>query len=168
MQPIASKSECKIRQATEGDCKIIMRFITLLAEYEKLAHEVVANEEKLAATLFGNNSNAEVIIAEYQGKPVGFALFFTNYSTFLAQPGIYLEDLFVETSMRGKGFGKALLTYLARIAVTRHCGRLEWSVLDWNQPAIDFYRSLGAVPMDGWTVNRLTGEALHNVAKQAG
>ena len=167
MPPIASKSEFKIRQATVSDCATILRFITLLAEYEKLAHEVVANEEKLATSLFGNNPSAEVVIAEYQGNPVGFALFFTNYSTFLAQPGIYLEDLFVETSMRGKGFGKALLTYLAKIAVTRHCGRLEWSVLDWNQPAIDFYHSLGALPMDGWTVNRLSGEALHSVAKQA-
>jgi GNAT superfamily N-acetyltransferase len=155
MQP-SNRAEFKIRPAIVSDCSTILQFIRLLAD-----------EKKLAATLFGDSPSAEVIIAEYQGKPVGLALFFTNYSTFLAQPGIYLEDLVVETSMRGKGFGKALLTHLAKIAVSRHCGRLEWSVLDWNQPAIDFYHSLGAVPMEGWTVNRLTGEALHNVAKQA-
>ena len=167
MQPSSNSPEFKIRPATVSDCSTILHFICLLAEYEKLAHEVVANEEKLAATLFGDQPGAEVIIAEYHGKPVGLALFFTNYSTFLAQPGIYLEDLLVETSMRGKGFGKALLTHLAKIAVSRRCGRLEWSVLDWNQPAIDFYQSLGALPLEGWTVNRLTGEALQSVAKQA-
>ncbi|ETN91937.1 putative acetyltransferase [Gammaproteobacteria bacterium MOLA455] len=167
MQLPSNCPEFKIRPARVSDCSTILHFIHLLAEYEKLAHEVVADEEKLAATLFGDSPSAEVIIAEYQSKPVGLALFFTNYSTFLAQPGIYLEDLFVEANMRGKGFGKALLTHLAKIAVSRHCGRLEWSVLDWNQPAIDFYQSLGALPMEGWTVNRLTGEALQSVAKQA-
>jgi GNAT superfamily N-acetyltransferase len=160
----ASDSDFKIRAATKQDCATILHFITLLAEYEKLANEVVADTDKLAATLFGDKPSAEVVIAEYRDRAVGFALYFTNYSTFLAQPGIYLEDLFVETSMRGKGFGKALLTHLAKLAVARHCGRLEWSVLDWNQPAIDFYRSLGAEPMDGWTVNRLTGAALTNLA----
>ena len=124
-------------------------------------------KRNLAATLFGDNPSAEVLIAEYDTKPVGFALYFTNYSTFLAQPGIYLEDLFVDITMRGKGFGKALLTHLAKLAVERNCGRLEWSVLDWNQPAIDFYRALGAEPMDGWTVNRLTGAALTNLAATA-
>jgi len=160
----SSDPDFKIRAATKQDCGTILHFITLLAEYEKLAHEVVADTDKLAATLFGDKPNAEVVIAEYQNKAVGFALYFTNYTTFLAQPGIYLEDLFVETSMRGKGFGKALLTHLAKLAVARNCGRLEWSVLDWNQPAIDFYRSLGAQPMDGWTVNRLTGAALTTLA----
>ena len=167
MQPSSEHSDFKIRQATELDCATILRFITQLAEYEKLAHEVVADEKKLAATLFGDNPSAEVVIAEYGTKPVGFALYFTNYSTFLAQPGIYLEDLFVDITMRGKGFGKALLTHLAKLAVERNCGRLEWSVLDWNQPAIDFYRALGAEPMDGWTVNRLTGAALTNLAATA-
>mgnify|MGYP003920907537 FL=1 len=167
MQPSSEHSDFKIRQATELDCATILRFITQLAEYEKLAHEVVADEKKLAATLFGDNPSAEVLIAEYDTKPVGFALYFTNYSTFLAQPGIYLEDLFVDITMRGKGFGKALLTHLAKLAVERNCGRLEWSVLDWNQPAIDFYRALGAEPMDGWTVNRLTGAALTNLAATA-
>ena len=167
MQPSSEHSDFKIRQATELDCATILRFITQLAEYEKLAHEVVADEKKLAATLFGDNPSAEVVIAEYDTKPVGFALYFTNYSTFLAQPGIYLEDLFVDITMRGKGFGKALLTHLAKLAVGRNCGRLEWSVLDWNQPAIDFYRALGAEPMDGWTVNRLTGAALTNLAATA-
>jgi GNAT superfamily N-acetyltransferase len=167
MQPSSEHSDFKIRQATELDCATILRFITQLAEYEKLAHEVVADEKKLAATLFGDNPSAEVVIAEYDTKPVGFALYFTNYSTFLAQPGIYLEDLFVDITMRGKGFGKALLTHLAKLAVERNCGRLEWSVLDWNQPAIDFYRALGAEPMDGWTVNRLTGAALTNLAATA-
>jgi len=167
MQPSLEHSDFKIRQATELDCATILRFITQLAEYEKLAHEVVADEKKLAATLFGDNPSAEVVIAEYDTKPVGFALYFTNYSTFLAQPGIYLEDLFVDITMRGKGFGKALLTHLAKLAVERNCGRLEWSVLDWNQPAIDFYRALGAEPMDGWTVNRLTGAALTNLAATA-
>lgn len=160
----SSDSDFKIRAATKQDCATILHFITLLAEYEKLAHEVVADTDKLAATLFGDKPSAEVVIAEYQDQAVGFALYFTNYSTFLAQPGIYLEDLFVETSMRGKGFGKALLTHLAKLAVARNCGRLEWSVLDWNQPAIDFYRSLGAEPMNGWTVNRLTGAALTTLA----
>ena len=167
MQPSSEHSDFKIRQATELDCATILRFITQLAEYEKLAHEVVADEKKLAATLFGDNPSAEVVIAEYDTKPVGFALYFTNYSTFLSQPGIYLEDLFVDITMRGKGFGKALLTHLAKLAVERNCGRLEWSVLDWNQPAIDFYRALGAEPMDGWTVNRLTGAALTNLAATA-
>ena len=167
MQPSSEHSDFKIRQATELDCATILRFITQLAEYEKLAHEVVADEKKLAATLFGDNPSAEVVIAEYDTKPVGFALYFTNYSTFLAQPGIYLEDLFVDITMRGKGFGKALLTHLAKLAVERNCGRLEWSVLDWNQPAIDFYRALGAEPMDGWTFNRLTGAALTNLAATA-
>ena len=167
MQPSSEHSDFKRRQATELDCATSLRFITQLAEYEKLAHEVVADEKKLAATLFGDNPSAEVVIAEYDTKPVGFALYFTNYSTFLAQPGIYLEDLFVDITMRGKGFGKALLTHLAKLAVERNCGRLEWSVLDWNQPAIDFYRALGAEPMDGWTVNRLTGAALTNLAATA-
>ncbi len=156
-----------IRIATIADYPTILDFIEQLAAYEKLSHEVVATCSALEKTLFGEKPSAEVLIAEYATQPVGFALYFTNYSTFLAKPGIYLEDLFVQPEMRGKGFGKQLLASLAKIAVERDCGRLEWSVLDWNQPAIDFYRSLGAVPMDGWTVNRLTGDALQNVAHHA-
>jgi len=153
-----------IRQATVEDCPQILQFIRELAEYEKLLHEVVANVPALEETLFGDKPHAEVVIAEYQGQPVGFALFFHNYSTFLGRPGLYLEDLYIQPSMRGKGFGTSLLAYLAALALERNCGRLEWWVLDWNQPAIDFYRSLGAEPMDDWTVNRVTGEALRHLA----
>ncbi len=166
MQPINKSTDFIICPATREDCPTILAFIKQLAEYEKLAHEVVATEEKLQASLFGEHPSAEVIIAEYQNSPVGFALFFTNYSTFLAKPGIYLEDLYVHVDMRGRGFGKKLLAYLARLAVERDCGRLEWSVLDWNQPAKDFYRSLDAEPMDDWTVNRLSGDSLTALADQ--
>ena len=154
-----------IRPATVEDVALILNFIKGLAVYEKLLHEVVATEEKLRETLFGEKPYAEVQIGLFDGEPVGFALFFHNYSTFLGQPGLYLEDLFVLPEHRGKGVGKALLVHLAKIAVDRNCGRMEWSVLDWNTPAIDFYRSLGAVPMEGWTVNRLTGKSLELVAK---
>lgn len=154
-----------IRSATVEDVPLILRFINGLAEYEKLLHEVVATEDLLESTLFGEHPKAEVLIAEWEGTPAGFSLFFHNYSTFLGRPGIYLEDLFVLPDDRGKGVGKALLVQLAKIAVERNCGRLEWSVLDWNTPAIEFYKSLGAVPMEGWTVNRLTGEALTTVSR---
>ena len=166
MQPTTESTDFIIRPATCEDCPTILTFIKQLAEYENLAHEVVADEERLQPSLFGEHPSAEVIIALYPNSPVGFALFFTNYSTFLARPGIYLEDLYVHTNMRGRGFGKKLLAYLAGIAVDRDCGRLEWSVLDWNQPAKDFYQSLNAEPMDGWTVNRLTGESLTALADQ--
>jgi GNAT superfamily N-acetyltransferase len=155
-----------IRYAVRADVPTILRFIKDLAEYEKLAHEVVADEAKLDATLFGPRPSAEVLIAEVDGEPVGFALFFTSYSTFLAQPGLYLEDLFVRPSARGAGVGTALLSALARIAVERDYGRFEWSVLDWNEPAIRLYRSLGAVPMDQWTVQRLTGAPLAALAER--
>ncbi|QGX41121.1 GNAT family N-acetyltransferase [Permianibacter aggregans] len=155
-----------IRAATAADVPQIQRFIEALADYEKLSHEVQATEEKLNATLFGDKPAAEVLIAEWQNKPAGFALFFHNYSTFLAKPGIYLEDLFVYPEFRGKGIGKALLIELARRCVENGFGRLEWSVLDWNTPAIDFYRSLGAKLMDEWTVNRVTGDALLALAKK--
>jgi GNAT superfamily N-acetyltransferase len=154
----------KIVRATEADVKTILQFIRDLAIYEKLEHEVVATEESLRASLFGEKRFAEVILAEDAGERVGFALFFHNYSTFLAKPGIYLEDLFVKPERRGKGYGKALLAYLAKLAVERGCGRLEWSVLDWNTPAIDFYRSIGAEPMSEWTVQRMTGEVLKKFA----
>lgn len=153
-----------IRFATEADVPLITRFIRELAEYERLAHEVVATEEKIRETLFGARPYAEVIIAEADGDAAGFALFFHNYSTFLARPGIYLEDLYVRPELRGKGYGKALLAHLAAIARERNCGRLEWAVLNWNDPAIRFYQSLGAQPMDHWTVYRLTGEAFEKLA----
>ena len=152
-----------IRPARADDVPAILRLIRALAEYEKLAHEVVATEESLRRTLFGDAPAAEVLLAERDGRAVGLALFFPNYSTFLGKAGIYLEDLFVEPACRGQGVGKALLQAVARAAVQRGCGRFEWSVLDWNQPAIDFYRSLGARPMSDWTVFRVTGEALHKL-----
>ncbi len=153
-----------IRAATESDVPLILQFIRALAEYERLAHKVVATEELLRASLFGNPRFAEVIVGEEDGAAVGFALFFHNYSTFLAQPGIYLEDLFVKPEARGRGYGKALLARLAQLARERGCGRVEWAVLDWNTPSIDFYKSLGALPMDDWTVFRLTGDALETLA----
>ena len=153
-----------IRPAEVEDTPLILSLIKGLAEYEKLAHEVVATEEMLRETLFGARPAAEVALGYFGGEPVGFALFFQNYSTFLGRPGIYLEDLFVYPDMRGKGFGGVLLAYLAHLAKERNCGRLEWSVLDWNEPALKFYRSIGAVPMDEWTVNRVTGERLDSLA----
>ena len=152
-----------IRSATADDCELILSFIKALAKYEELSHEVVATPEALRRTLFQDASYAEVILGFEDDTPVGFALFFHNYSTFLARPGLYLEDLFVSPEYRGRGYGKALLQRLAQVAVERECGRLEWSVLDWNQPAIDFYVALGAQPMSEWTTFRLTGEALHSL-----
>jgi|TARA_B110000483_G_C18201586_1_gene545484 GNAT superfamily N-acetyltransferase len=137
-----------------------------LAIYEKLEHEVVATTATLEETLFGPTRYAQCIIAEYQSKPVGYALFFNNFSTFTGRPGIYLEDLYVQPKMRGKGFGKNLLAYLAKLAVDSNFTRVEWSVLDWNKPAIDFYRSIGAQPMEGWTAQRLDGDQLQAFAKE--
>lgn len=156
-----------VRPATVDDVGVILGFIRALAEYERLADAVVADEAALAATLFGPRPAAEVLLVEADGRPRGFALFFTSYSTFLAKPGLYLEDLFVEPAARGRGLGLALMTTLARICVTRGYGRFEWSVLDWNQPALDFYRALGAAPQDEWTVQRLTGPALAALAARA-
>jgi GNAT superfamily N-acetyltransferase len=153
-----------IRPAAPADVPTIARLIRALAEYEKLAHEVVLDEAKLRDHLFGPRPYCECLIAEDAGTPVGFALFFHNYSTFLAKPGLYLEDLFVLPEYRGRGHGKALLIALAKLTVERGCGRLEWSVLDWNAPAIAFYRSLGAKPMDEWTVMRVTGTELTKLA----
>lgn len=153
-----------IRFATNKDTGLILSFIKELAVYEKLEHEVEATVENLEKYLFRDNAKAEVIIGEYQDEPVGFALFFHNFSTFLGKPGIYLEDLFIKPDHRGNGYGKALLSYLAYTAEERNCGRLEWSVLDWNEPAIDFYEKLGAVPMDEWTVYRVTGVSLTDLA----
>lgn len=153
-----------IRPALATECKDILHFITQLAIYEKLENEVVATEEILRKNLFGENKSAEVLFLEENGVKVGFALFFQSFSTFLGLPGIYLEDLFVLPEHRGKGYGKKLLAFLARAAIDRGCGRLEWSVLDWNKPAIDFYLSVGSKPMDEWTVHRLTGENLKKFA----
>jgi GNAT superfamily N-acetyltransferase len=156
-----------IRPATPDDVPLILRFIRELAEYERLLHEVVATEDRLRDTLFGARPAAEAVIAEADGEPLGFALFFHNYSTFLAQPGLYLEDRYVRPEARGRGVGRALLAHLARLARERGCGRLEWWVLDWNEPARRFYRSLGARPMDEWTVQRLTGADLDRLADEA-
>jgi GNAT superfamily N-acetyltransferase len=152
----------RIVPATERDVAVILGFIRQLAEYEKLSHQVAATEELLRDTLFGARRVAEVLIGYLADEPAGFALYFHNFSTFLGRPGIYLEDLFVEPAHRGKGIGKALLVEIAKIAKERNCGRLEWAVLDWNKPAIDFYRRLGAVPLDDWTLFRVTGEVLEN------
>src|SRR6202163_2821058 len=149
-----------IRRAEEADVPVIAELIRGLARFEKMEQEVTMTEERLAANLFGEHRYAETLVAEDGGSPVGFALFFHNFSTFLAQPGIYLEDLFVVPEHRGRGVGRALLKELARLAVERECGRLEWSVLDWNREAIGFYERLGATPNSEWTVYRLTGEAL--------
>jgi GNAT superfamily N-acetyltransferase len=157
-----------IRRALVEDCATILAFIRELADYERLAHEVVATEAGLAATLFGARPAAEVLIASHAavdgGAPVGFALFFTTYSTFLAKPCLYLEDLFVRPHARGHGIGRALMAACARIAVDRDYGRFDWSVLDWNAPALGFYAVLGAAPMTEWTVHRLTGEPLARLA----
>lgn len=153
-----------IREARESDVELILDFIRRLAEYERLSDSVVATADGVRRRLFGERRYAEVLIAEEDGRPAGFALYFHNFSTFVGKPGLYLEDLFVLPEHRGKGFGKALLSELARIAVERDCGRLEWAVLDWNEPAIGFYKSLGAVPMDEWTVFRVSGEALVDLA----
>ena len=154
----------EIKSATVEDVPLILSFIKKLAEYEKLLDAVVATEDGLREVLFGERCYAETIIAYEHNEPVGFALFFHNFSTFVGKPGIYLEDLFVDPEHRGKGFGKALLAHLAKLAQERNCGRLEWAVLNWNQPSIEFYESLGAKPMNEWTVYRLTGAALENLA----
>ncbi|CAN5310109.1 GNAT family N-acetyltransferase [soil metagenome] len=156
-----------IRIARVDDVGTILGFIRALAAYEKLSHEVIADEAQLAKTLFGMRPAAEVLIAEDAGTPVGFALFFTSYSTFLGKPGLYLEDLFVDPPARSHGVGGALMAALARLCVERDYGRFEWSVLDWNEPALQFYRRLGAVPMAEWTVQRLTGDPLRALAARA-
>ena len=153
-----------IRPATPADLPLIAQFIRDLADYEKLAHEVRFDEAKLGEKLFGPRPYAEVLIGEIDGEAQGFALFFHNFSTFEGRPGIYLEDLFVRPAARGSGLGKALLAHLAELCVTRDCARLEWSVLDWNAPAIGFYQSLGARLMDEWTVMRVDGDALTKLA----
>lgn len=161
-------SDIGIRDARPEDIDTILTFIRALADYERLAHAVRADRDMLARHLFGPRPMAEVLIAEHKGAAVGFALFFHNFSTFEARPGIYLEDLFVLPQARGLGAGKALLARLASLAIERDCARLEWSVLDWNAPAIAFYRALGAQPMDEWTVQRVDGDALFALSSAAG
>ena len=158
-------NDFKIRFAEENDTKLILDFIKELADYEKLLNEVVATEEILYDSLFVQKK-AEVIIGEYEGKPVGFALFFHNFSTFLGKPGIYLEDLYIKPEMRGKGFGKIVLSFLAKLAVERNCGRLEWWCIDWNESSIKFYKEMGAKPMDEWTVYRVDDTELYNLANK--
>ncbi len=157
----------RIEQATERDVPLILRLIKGLAEYEKLAHQMTATEDGLRQSLFGPRPAAEVVIGYAGDEPAGFALFFPNYSTFLGKPGLYLEDLFVLPEWRGQGFGRQFLAHLAALAVERGCGRLEWAVLDWNEPAIGFYKKLGAKPMHDWTIFRVTGDALRELATQS-
>ena len=152
------------RSATIDDVPTILGFIRALADYERLAHECIATEEILRESLFGEKPGAEVIFAEVGGKAVGFALFFHSFSTFKGRRGLYLEDLFVDPEFRGLGIGKGLLTRLAQTAIDRGCARFEWSVLDWNEPSIEFYKAMGAKPMDEWTVFRVDGRALINLA----
>ena len=161
---MAARPLLSIRPATADDVPLIRQLIAELAEYERLADAAVATDEALREQLFGARPAAEVLIAEADGEPAGFALFFHTFSTFLGKRGLYLEDLFVRPAVRGSGLGKHLMATLARIAVQRDCGRFEWSVLDWNEPAIGFYRRIGAVGMDEWTVQRLEGDALRALA----
>ena len=160
----ADASALSIRSATEEDVSLVLALITELAEYERMTDHLVATEADVHRALFGAPPYAEAVIAALGETPVGFALFLPSFSTFLAKPGLYLEDLYVKPAFRGRGFGRRLLVHLARIARTRGCGRFEWSVLDWNEPAIRFYRRVGAVPMDEWTVYRLTGDAIGRLA----
>ncbi|MBF0287911.1 MAG: GNAT family N-acetyltransferase [SAR324 cluster bacterium] len=157
-------SEVIIKKATENDISLVLSFIKALAEYEQLSHEVVATQETLHNSLFGKNAVAEAIFAYYQEQPAGFAVFFHNFSTFLGRPGIYLEDIYVYPEFRNKKIGRTLLAYMARRAKKRKCGRLEWTALNWNQSAIQFYKNLGATPMQEWTTFRLTGEDLEQLA----
>ena len=154
----------KIRRATAEDSALILRFITELAIYEEAENEVIATESDIKHSLFGSNSTTKAVICNIDDKPVGFAVYFFNYSTWLGKHGLYLEDLYVSPEHRGTGAGKALLKHLAKIALSKNCGRFEWSVLDWNEPAIQFYQSIGAKPQDEWVGYRLTGKALEELA----
>jgi len=160
----AASRNVTVRDATPADVPAVLGFIRELAEYEHLAHQVVATEADVQAALFGPHPCAEVVLACIDGTPVGFALYFHNFSTFLGKPGIYLEDLYVRPEARGRGAGKRLLAWLARAALERGCARLDWAVLDWNAPSISFYRGLGAVALDAWTTYRVDGEALRRLA----
>ena len=153
----------KLKFAEEKDVPLILELIKELADYEKMLDEVVATEEDIYESLF-ERKVAEVVIGEYQNKPVGYIIFFHNFSTFLGRPGIYLEDLYVKPEMRGKGMGKIMLSFLAKLCIERKCGRLEWNCLDWNQPSINFYKQMGAIPMDEWTIYRVCDDALKKLA----
>jgi GNAT superfamily N-acetyltransferase len=159
----AKKVEFIIRQTEEKDAALLLDFIRRLADYEKRLHEVTAAEEDIRSAIF-DRKVAEAIIAEYKGRPVGFAIFFHNFSTFLGKPGIYIEDLFVCPEFRGKGLGKRLFSYIAQLAVSRNCGRVEWTVLTWNEPAINFYKKIGAVPKNEWMLYKLSGKALDELS----
>ncbi len=154
-----------IRPAVRGDVPLIVSLVRELAEYEHLADQVVATEENFANALFGDPSRAHAVIAEIEGQPAGFGLYFFNFSTFLGRPGLYVEDVYIRPLHRSRGLGRAIFRHLAEVALERNCGRMEWWVLDWNEPAIRFYRSLGAEPMIEWTVQRLTGDALRDLAE---
>lgn len=160
-----SEENFVIKRAVPEDVPLILSLIKEIAEYEKLSHEVVATEETLNNSLFGENANTEVIIGYYDDKPAGYAVFFHNFSTFIGKSGIYLEDIYVKPELRGKGIGKKLFLHLVKLAVERNCGRMEWSVLNWNSPAINFYQKLGAKAMDEWTVFRLTEDKLNKLAE---
>jgi GNAT superfamily N-acetyltransferase len=164
---MSQKALLEIAPATRADVPLILALIGELADYEKLGHEAVASEESVASALFGDQPTAEAVIARTAGNCAGFALFFHNFSTFAGKPGLYLEDLFVRPEFRGRAIGKALLTHLAALAVARGCARFDWQVLDWNQPARDFYESLGARPVSAWINYRMTGDALEKLASQA-
>lgn len=158
----------RLRDATRDDLPLVLRFIRALAEYEKLSHEVRADEATLDRFLFGDPRRAEALIAEDAGEAIGFAVWYYSFSTFLARPSLYVEDVFVNPEARGRGIGRAIFAHLAARALAQGCGRMEWSVLDWNAPSIAFYRSLGAKPRGGWTLQQLTGEPLAALAAQAG
>jgi GNAT superfamily N-acetyltransferase len=166
MPPFIPADDFKIVSANEEDVALLLSFIRELAEYERLSDRVSATEDVLREELFGSRPGAEALIGYDKGKPVGFAVFFHNFSTFVGRRGLYLEDLFVKPESRGKGIGRAMLAYLAKLAQERQCGRLEWAVLDWNEPAIKFYQSLGATPMDDWTTFRLSGDELERLARE--
>jgi GNAT superfamily N-acetyltransferase len=161
-----SSGDLRLRSAEAGDLPLILAFVRELAEYEHLSHLVTATEEGLRESLFGARPGAEVVLAFEGDEPAGFAVFFHNFSTFLGVRGLWLEDLFVRPAFRGRGYGKALLLHVARIACERGCGRFEWAVLDWNEPSIRFYKSLGAQPLDDWTIMRVTGQALQDLARR--
>ena len=159
-----SDTPLTLDRATPADTPVLLGFIRDLAFYERLLHEVTADERSLRATLFGERAYAEALVARWEGSPAGFALWFHNYSTFVARPGLYLEDVYVRPELRGRGIGTAILRHLAGLAIERGCARFEWAVLDWNAPAIGFYKRLAARPLDDWTVFRLDGDALRRMA----
>ena len=158
-----TENKLKIRKAEINDVPLILSLIKEIADYEKLSHEVTATERDIRENLFGDTKYAEVLIAEYENEPVGYALFFYNFSTFTGRPGIYLEDLFIRPKFRGNGIGKVLLLQLIELAKDKNCGRVEWCVLDWNEPAINFYKNLGAVPMEGWSIFRVTEDKFEKI-----